>query len=193
MNKIIEKKMLDFSNEETSLSETLFHNANGYIGVRGTLEEGVPDSYDTMRGMYINGFYDIIPMKQAENLCNFVEEKETMLNVADTQTIEVYADGERFSHFSGKTLSGKRILNMEDGITERTVIWESETGKKLNIDIKRMTSFHELSLFTIEYAVTAENFSGELEFKSYHKPTVRNYCNPTDPRLAAESHDHLKD
>ncbi len=184
--------MLDFSNEETSLSETLFHNANGYIGVRVTREEGVPGDYDTMRGMYINGFYDIIPMKQAENLCNFVEEKETMLNVADTQTIEVYADGERFSHFSGKTLSGKRILNMEDGITERTVIWESETGKKLNIDIKRMTSFHELSLFTIEYAVTAENFSGELEFKSYHKPKVRNYCNPKDPRLAAESHDHLK-
>ena len=34
----------DFSldNQELLLGETLFHNANGYLGVRGCFEEGYP-------------------------------------------------------------------------------------------------------------------------------------------------------
>ena len=53
MNKIITKTYTQFNEEENFLSETLFHNANGYIGVRGSLEEGVKNGVDTMRGTYI--------------------------------------------------------------------------------------------------------------------------------------------
>ena len=74
-----------YDNKILRLNETLFSNANGYIGVRGTLEEGVPADFSTMRGMYLAGVYEIIPMKQAESLCNLIEKKQTMLNVADTQ------------------------------------------------------------------------------------------------------------
>ena len=57
-----------FDKDILRLNETLFCNANGYIGVRGTLEEGVPAPLSTMRGMYLGGVYEIIPMKQAESL-----------------------------------------------------------------------------------------------------------------------------
>lgn len=97
MSKIYQVTGIGLNEKNLQLQETIFHNANGYIGVRGTLEEGVPADFDTMRGMYINGFYDIAPMKQAEKLCNLVEDKESMLNVADTQTIEVSFDGQKFS------------------------------------------------------------------------------------------------
>ena len=53
------------TNDQLALQETVFHNANGYLGVRGTLEEGAPQGMDTMRGAYVNGFYEIVPMKQA--------------------------------------------------------------------------------------------------------------------------------
>ena len=56
------------TNDQLALQETIFHNANGYLGVRGTLEEGAPQGMDTMRGAYVNGFYEIVPMKQAEKL-----------------------------------------------------------------------------------------------------------------------------
>ena len=56
------------TNNQLALQETVFHNANGYLGVRGTLEEGAPQGMDTMRGAYVNGFYEIVPMKQAEKL-----------------------------------------------------------------------------------------------------------------------------
>ena len=36
------------TNDQLALQETVFHNANGYLGVRGTLEEGAPQGMDTM-------------------------------------------------------------------------------------------------------------------------------------------------
>lgn len=190
MNRIITKNEL-YSESVCGLHETLFHNANGYIGVRGCLEEGVPEEWDTMRGMYINGFYDIIPMKQAENLCNFVEEKQTMLNVADTMTICCVINGERFSLDRGEVIRNIRTLDMEKGYTIREVVWRSPKGDEVVITIKRMTSFVQLSLFTIEYSVRMQKGSGEVRFESEHIADVTNYSNPDDPRLAAESERYL--
>ena len=58
-----------FSPDEEScvLHETVFHNGNGYIGVRSNFEEGYPEEQKTIRGSYINGFYDFMKMPQAEN------------------------------------------------------------------------------------------------------------------------------
>lgn len=192
MDKIITRSYKEFNEEENFLSETLFHNANGYIGVRGSLEEGVPNGTDTMRGTYINGFYDIIPMKQAEMLCNFVDKKETMLNVADTMTINCIVDGELFDLNQGIVIEHTRTLDMNAGVTKRNVVWQAPSGKKVQITITRMTSFEMLSLFSIEYSVKALNFTGDIKFISVHNPDVTNYCNPKDPRLAAESIKNLE-
>lgn len=173
------------------VNETVFHNANGYIGIRSNYEEGYPKEYDTIRGSYINGFYDIADMKQAEKLCGLVEDKQAMLNVADTQTICLTVDSETFSMFEGEVLKSRRWLDMEAGITGRYIHWRSPSGKEVEIEIKRMTSFVLLPLFTIEYSVRAVNFEGNLEFHSYHVGEVTNYSNAFDPRMAQESKKYL--
>ena len=182
---------LNLDNDELILNETIFHNANGYIGVRSDFEEGYKEGYDSIRGSYINGFYDFAEMKQAEKLCGLCEEKQTMLNVADTQGIELIIGGETFSMFEGEIIESSRWLDMEEGYTARRVVWCSPKGKKVEILIKRMTSFVQSSLFTIEYCVKALNFSDELTFISTHIGDVKNYCNPNDPRVAGESFQHL--
>lgn len=191
MKRIIVKKFTSFDESENTLCETLFHNANGYIGVRGAVEEGVPGNWNTMRGSYINGFYDIIPMKQAESLCNLVEEKETMLNVADTISIDIEVDGDKFSLLNGNVKSYERCLDMDQGITRRSICWASPKGKEIEIEITRMASFELLPLFGMEVKVKAVGFAGKVLVRSYHLPEVRNYCNPGDPRLAAESRQNL--
>lgn len=184
----------DFSldNEACLVNETVFHNANGYIGVRSNFEEGYIDGYDTIRGSYINGFYDIAKMTQAEKLCGLAEEKQTMLNVADTQTICLDINGERFSMFSGTVLKSSRTLDMQNGYTQRMVTWRSPKGDEVEILITRMASFALLSLYTIEYQVRALNFDGEITITSVHNGDVKNYSNPNDPRVAGESFCHLK-
>lgn len=187
MGRIYTKNIKALAKGSASLDETLFHNANGYIGVRGSLEEGVPHDWNTMRGTYINGVYDIVDMKQAENLCNLIEKKETMLNVADTQTIYLTVNGEPFSLLTGSIVKCKRTLNMDEGVTSREIVWKSPKGDKVGINIKRMASFEELSLFTIEYEVTALSKDVKIMISSAHIPEVSNYSDASDPRLAAES------
>lgn len=186
-----ETDQFSLDNDSLKLGETLFHNANGYLGVRGCFEEGYPEGFDSVRGTYINGFYDFASMPQAEKLYGLVEEKQTMLNVADTQGIKVYIDGECFSLFEGEVLSKKRSLDMEKGITTREIIWKSPSQKTVKLVIKRMASFQILPLFMIEYQVTSVDFTGEIRFVSSHNGAVMNYFDPKDPRVAGESFQHL--
>ena len=189
--KIYQIENFPTDNDSLLLNETVFHNANGYIGIRSNFEEGYPKGFDSIRGQYVNGFYDFTSMPQAEKLYGLFEEKQVMVNIADTQGIELKIEGEQFSMFTGNVIESIRTLDMEQGVTTRELIWESPNGKIVKLEIRRMTSFKILPLFLIEYSVTALNFSGEIEIVSTHIGEVRNYCNPNDPRVAGESVQHL--
>ncbi len=141
------------------LNETLFHSANGYLGVRGCYEEGYPEGMPSIRGQYINGFYDIAPLPQAEKLYGLAEEKETLLNVADTQGIRLFA-ADAPLHCFDASVRGHRVLDMRAGLSVRECAWIAPNGGTLRITIKRMASFGFLPLFTIEYIVRSEDFSG---------------------------------
>ena len=185
MARIYSEQQFPLNEDRLSQQETLFHNANGYLGVRGTLEEGT--QFKSMRGMYVNGFFDIIPMKQAEKLYGLTEDKEAMLNVADTQTILVEAEGEIFSLFTGTVEEIERVLDMDAGITERRVTWLSPGGKRLRLIFRRMASFDVPNLFTQECEITPLNFTGVIRVTSLQKALVRNYADADDPRLASDN------
>ncbi len=178
-------------NESCLLYETIFHNANGYLGVRSCLEEGYPENYDSIRGTYLNGFYDITTMNQAEKLYGLIEEKQTMLNVNDVQGIKLWVDGEEFHMWRGEVMDYSRKIALQSGYTERKLIWISPKGHKIQIQIRRMASLSRLNLFFIDYQVTPLNFSGELCLRSDHRGDVKNYCNPEDPRVAGEVEQYL--
>ncbi|PKM85077.1 MAG: family 65 glycosyl hydrolase [Firmicutes bacterium HGW-Firmicutes-11] len=182
---------LELEAERLLSNEALFHNANGYIGVRSVFEEGYPDDIPSMKGQYLNGVYDFTPVHQAERLYGFVEEKQTLVNVSDTQTIRLTLEDETFNVFEGEILSGKRWIDTDLGITGRQVVWRSPKGKELELTVVRMASFQQLSLFTIDYQVTPINFSCEVQIESGHDGNVYNYNDPQDPRMADEKNRYL--
>ena len=192
MKRIYIQENIQPDQENNLVQEAIFHNANGYIGVRGCLEEGCPQTMQSIRGSYINGFYDFAEMNQAEKLYGLVQEKQTILNVADTQTIRLHIGKEVFSIFEGTLEENTRILNMEEGWTERRVVWTSPQGKKVRICSRRMVSFVRLPLFLIRYSVCPLNFDGDILIESIHSGDVQNYCNPDDPRVAGEKEIHLR-
>lgn len=189
---IYETKNIELDNYNLLLGETLFHNANGYIGIRSAFEEGYPQGYTTIRGQYINGFYDFAPSHQAECLYGLVQEKQTMLNVADTQSITVELDGEAFSMFDGTVLESRRWVDMDKGVTGRFVRWRSPLGKEIEITSVRMTSLTQLSLFTIDYTLRSINFTGKVKITSSHSGNVLNFFDSCDPRTADNSIQFLK-
>lgn len=191
MSMIYEISGLNLCEEDLMVNETIFHNANGYIGVRSNFEEGYPAGVGSIRGSYINGFYDFTEMSQAEKLCGLVEEKQTILNVVDAQTITCTLGDETFSMFEGTMRASRRYLDMEGGFTVREVLWSSPNGKELRITIRRMASFAMLPLFTVEYQIESLNYDGPVILQSSHNGAVENYSNPNDPRVAGESKQYL--
>jgi alpha,alpha-trehalose phosphorylase len=189
--KIYRLKDLSLDNQRVVLNEAIFHNANGYIGVRYDFEEGYPDGYQITRSQYINGFYDFAEMPQAEKLYGLPETKQVMLNIADTQEIRLFLEGEQFSMYSGTLLDYKLYLDMDHGITVREVKWRSPKGKEAHIKITRMASLHQLPLFLMEYQVKPLNFSGEVIIQSAHNGNVTNYADEKDPRTPAICAEYL--
>lgn len=189
---IFEKEGFSSSEGELLLNETLFHNANGYIGVRGNFEEGYPQGSETIRGQYINGFYNTYKINPEEWHLGFIREKHTMVNVFDTQTMKLILDDETMDLFSGNVRDFSRKLDMKKGITTRSFIWESPKGKQVEIQIVRMTSFKMLPLFLIDYRIRPLNFSGTAKILSIQSGEVSNYFNLKDSRVAGEKRHHIQ-
>ncbi len=181
----------DLNKNDIALMETLFHTANGYLGVRGCLEEGAPEGAATIRGAYINGFYDEKPISYGEKLYGFPETQQTIVNLPDVQTVNVYLGEERFDAFQGELLSHERELDMAAGETVRRARWRGRSGKEIAIEVRRMASFDTKELFVLEYAVTSVDYDGPLAFVSSQNAHVTNFFDPDDPRVAAAPHEFL--
>lgn len=188
---VYSKKDFSLHPSDLLVDETVFHNANGYIGVRANFEEGYPAGYSAIRGTYVNGFYDFSYMGQAEKLYGLTEQKQIMLNVCDTQGIKILLEDEEFSLFHGEIISRERLLNMKDGVTERNVTWRSPKGREVSIRFTRMTSFTILPLFLTQVRILPLNFSCQIKIESLHRGSVRNFFDPSDPRVAGEDFQYL--
>jgi alpha,alpha-trehalose phosphorylase len=185
---LIEEKV---DSGEIVLNETLFHTANGYIGIRGNFEEGVGAGVKTIRGSYINAFYDTEPINYEEKFSGYAEYNQTILNVIDSQSIELFLDDEKFSMFEGELIDYRRELDFDSGTVSRNVHWRSPLGKEVKIRTERFASFHTLELFMIRYSVESVNFSGKVKLVSILDGNVSNISSEDDPRLRASNGKNL--
>ena len=179
------KKTISLDNSSLLVDESLYSTANGYIGVRGNFEEGYGSGYDSIRGTYINGLYDIVDVTYGENAHGFPQTAQKMPAVIDPQGIEVYAGGIRLDIFSEHAAGMERELDIWSGTSKRSFTFEHPKGGSLSVQIRRMTSFDMQELFVIEYSVSSEGYTGDIEIVSDLKGDVQNYTNPNDPRVAS--------
>lgn len=171
--------------------EALFHTANGYLGVRGCFEEGYPPALLTVRGTYINGFYDDADIAYGEKLYGFPTTRQTIINLPDAQTIVLMINGERFDPFLGELLEYERTLDMRRGVTERRMLWRASAGYTFRVTARRMVSFCMKELFLIEYDVESLDYAGPIRLHSTLNGDVQNYSNADDPRVASGAGRHI--
>ena len=72
-------------------TETLFAVGNGYLGMRGNMEEG-RDGH--LHGTFINGFHETWPIRHAEEAYGFARVGQTIVNVPDAKVVRLYVDDE---------------------------------------------------------------------------------------------------
>ncbi|MCH4889065.1 glycoside hydrolase family 65 protein [Acidaminobacter sp. JC074] len=173
-------------NKELLVEESLYATANGYIGVRGTFEEGYPSGYETYRGTYLNGFFDTHDIRYSENAYGFPSIGETIVNVMDGQSIFIEVEDEVFSFENGQVLNMTRQLDLDLGINVRNVHWRSTKGHEFNFTFKRMASHITEELFLILIEIESLNYDGEIRIRSLIKSADKVASDADDPRVATE-------
>ena len=173
-----------YADETLARDETLFHCANGYLGVRGCLEEGAMDGTLSVRGTYINGFCEEEEIPYGERLYGFPERKQVMVNLPDAQSVHLWAGGVQAAAWSDAAEGMTRALDFRAGVAERSYQFNTTRGS-LKISITRMASFARKELFVLRYNVTSLDYSGEIRLDSLLNGDVTNFSDPDDPRVAS--------
>ena len=143
--------------------ETLFSLANGYLGLRGNHEEGLPLG---SHGTFINGLHETWGIRHADNADGFAEHGQTIVNAPDVKTIRIYVDDERLNLESSEILDVQRVLDLRAGTLTRTLLWLTPTGKRVRVETRRMVSFASRHLATIEMRVTVLDADADLTISS---------------------------
>ncbi|NQX14146.1 glycoside hydrolase family 65 protein [Microbacteriaceae bacterium VKM Ac-2855] len=140
----------EFDSALQGRTETLFAVGNGYLGLRGNVEEG-RDGY--AYGTFINGFHETWPIRHAEEAFGFARVGQTIVNVPDAKIIRLYVDDEPFVLTEADILRYARRLDFADGTLVRELEWRTPSGKRVLIRSKRMVSFTDRHLALIDYEV----------------------------------------
>lgn len=147
-------RLVESRYDEGGVSETLFSVGNGYLGLRGNHVEG-RGAHE--HGTFINGLHETWPIRHAEQAYGFAEVGQTIVNAPDAKVMRVYIDDEPLSFDETEILSYARALDMRTGVLERTVVWQTPSGKRVRMRDERMVSFDERHLAVLRLEVTVEN------------------------------------
>lgn len=163
-------------------NETVFALSNGYIGTRGTYEEGYGFDIDTgLEGNFVNGFYESEKIRYGEANFGSPEYSQSLLNLPNLKGIRLSVDGERFDMRTGVVEEYSRVLDMKHGTVVRTLVWTAPGGRKVKIEITRLVSFGCKHLMEIGYAVTPLDGDARIVLESLLEADVENHTRKTNP------------
>jgi alpha,alpha-trehalose phosphorylase len=140
-----------YERRDLGVTETLFAVGNGYLGLRGNVEEG-RDAF--AHGTFINGFHEVWPIHHAEDAYGFATVGQTIVNAPDAKTMRLYVDDEPLLLSVAELETYERNLSFRDGVLTREIIWRTPSGKRVQLRSRRMVSFTERHLAVMDYEIT---------------------------------------
>ena len=169
-----------FSTARVAEEETLFAVANGYMGLRGTHDEGIPSNDPAL---FLNGFHETWPIPYGEAAFGFATTGQTIVSAPDGSVIRLYVDEEPLVLTDSKVLSYERVLDMRAGILERTVTFRTARGAAVALRSRRLASLHWRHLAAISYEVTLLEGPADLAIASEMVTHLPQPKGDDDPRV----------
>ncbi|MGW9631758.1 glycoside hydrolase family 65 protein [Agromyces sp. NPDC055520] len=140
----------EFVEADMGRTETLFAVGNGYLGLRGNVEEG-RDGH--VHGVFVDGFHETWPIRHAEEAFGFARVGQTIVNAPDAKVIRLYVDDEPLVLTVAELLAYERRLDFRLGALSRSIVWRTPSGKRVLITSRRMVSFTDRHLAVLDYEV----------------------------------------
>lgn len=144
-----------FDRQRGIVNETIFTVGNGYLGVRGYFEEGVPENTPTERSALINGVYEYHPYHHIWQRPGFPGRYHGIFSQADPFDVKIFADGELCTPYS-RCENYKRTLNMRNGIMSREFDFVTCKGKRVHLQFERFADFSDVHILWNRIRVKSE-------------------------------------
>ncbi len=141
-----------FDAAELHHKETLFTLGNGYLGTRGTFEEGYSGACPAT---FIHGLYDDVPVMHTE-----------LVNCPDWLPLIIVVGSDRFSLDQGQVISYQRQLDLRWGLMSRDVLWRSPSGHTMYLHFERMISMADEHVLVLRCQVTPVDFEGVIKVEA---------------------------
>ncbi len=141
-----------FDPDQLHHTETVFTIGNGYLGIRGSFEEGYSRA---LPATLVHGVYNDVPVVYTE-----------LANCPDWLPLAVIVDGERFRLDSGEVLSYERQLDLRRGILSRRVRWRSPSGKTILLNFERFASLADQHVLALRCEITPLDFDGSIKVQA---------------------------
>ena len=130
-----------FDIDHQGKGEAIFCQGNGYLGQRAALEE---DYVGQTRDLLVNGTFD-----------RFDENEVTELpNLPDLTNLRFFLDGQRFEMDEGNTRDYRRIMDLQTGELERTLVWLDRAGRRYKVRFHRFVSMAREHVLGLRAAIT---------------------------------------
>jgi len=140
-------------------SEDIFSIGNGQIVQRANFEEYY--SGDSIMGSYIEG---INYPENAEVPKWKMESDKATINAPNWVGVIVRLNDETLDLATWEVQNFKRVLNMHEGLLERTFEAISAKGHHIQVSVKRFLSMSEKEVGAISYSIKSINFEGRISF-----------------------------
>lgn len=148
-----------FHPDRSAVSESLFAQANEYLGVRAAFEEG--SSLKSLRGTYFNGLYDYALSETPNAYKGIVKRTHYMLNSPDFFRLAIEVDGETLDLATAEISDFVRRLDFLSGELTRRFVVRTASGW-LRFTFRRLLSMEESRLALQQVEVESQ---GDVHLK----------------------------
>lgn len=160
-----------FNPEKEGLREALCTLGNGYFATRGAFEGSGADDIH-YPGTYLAGGYNRLKTEIAGR----VIENEDLVNIPNWIALKFRLPGEEWFDLSEvKIHHYRQELDMRKGILSRDIRFEDKQGRISKLENRRIVHMNNSHLAAQQTSITAENWSGTVEFLSVLDGTVINF------------------
>ena len=135
-----------------AVCESVLALGNGYLGVRGVLDEGRPAAE---RATFLAGVFETHPLSYPEGGFGHPEIGEALVGVADGQTIRLTVDGHPFDVRHHDVTRHVRTLDLRAGTLTREVEWRTPSGLRMRLRSVRLVSLVDRPVCAVQYELEA--------------------------------------
>ncbi|MGX5856907.1 glycoside hydrolase family 65 protein [Dyadobacter jiangsuensis] len=161
-----------FHPEHNEITESLMSLGNGRMGQRGNFEEGY--SGKTLLGNYVAGVYFPDKTRVGWWKNGYPNYFAKVLNACNWTGIEIRVGTELLDLNTCKIDKFRRVLNMKEGVLERTATVTLSGGRKLRIHSKRFCSMADDEAGAISYSMVPLNFTDHFSITPFLDGNIRN-------------------